>query len=60
MALPGREEVLPGHPFLPEREGIQRLRLGNRQSGNHEILVFISQLVRKVKSDGWRPKLILI
>ena len=53
------EEVLPGHPCLPAREGIQRLCLGNRQSGNHEILVFISQLARKVKNDGWRPELAL-
>ena len=34
----GREVVLPGHPCLPEREGIQWLCLGNCQSGNHEAL----------------------
>ena len=53
----GREEVLPGHPCLPEREGIQRLCLGNSQNGNHEVFVFINQLARKVKNDGWRPEL---
>ena len=34
----GREEVLPGHPCLPERERTQWLGLGNCQSGNHEAL----------------------
>ena len=53
------EEVLPGHPCLPERKGIQWLRLGNHQSGDDENPLFINHLAKKVKKDGWRSELTL-
>ena len=53
------EEVLPGHPCLPERKGIQWLRLGNHQSGDDESPLFINHLAKKVKKDGWRSELTL-
>ena len=54
-----REEVLPGHPCLPVREGIQRLRLGNCPSGDDESSLFNIQVAKKVKKDGWKSELTL-
>lgn len=49
------EELLPKTLPLPAREEIQPLCLGDRQSRNHEILVFVNSLAEKIKEREMRP-----